>query len=121
MVSETTITPKANAAVDITAIALSPFIRLLSERRRRKKAAIITTGIVKTRGFAPRNLRKALPDEENTAAVESAPKPTWESPSPIMEYLFKTRLTPRSAEQSETRAPTRKALCINGYDSIAAI
>ena len=98
MVSETTITPKANAAVDITAIALSPFIRLLSERRKRKNAGIITTGIVKTSGFAPRNLRKALPDEENTAAVESAPKPIKEGASKEDAEAIKTKLTEAGAE-----------------------
>ena len=53
----------------------------------------------------------------NDAAIASAPKPTWERPSPIIEYRFSTRVTPSKAAQSETRVPTIKALTIKPYET----
>lgn len=47
-------------------------------------------------------------------AIASAPKPTWESPSPIIEKRFKTRLTPKSAAQSEIKTPATSARFKNG-------
>lgn len=44
-----------------------------------------------------------------TEATASAKNPTWESPSPIIEYLFKTRLTPSMDEHSDTSNPTTSA------------
>ena len=64
----------ARAEEDMSAIALSPAIRLLSFIFRSSTAATTTTGIVKARG-----------DTESTLAMARAPKPTWDSPSPIIE------------------------------------
>jgi hypothetical protein len=91
-------TPMARELVEMIAIAASPFMRLFSPRRRRKKAAATTTGIATANGAAFIAVARAR-----------APKPTWESPSPIMEYRFNTRLTPSKAAQTDTREPTIKA------------
>ena len=64
---------------------------------------MITTGIATASGAT-----------FNAAATASAPNPTCDRPSPIIEYLFNTRLTPKSAEHKETRIPTVNALTING-------
>ena len=50
----------------------------------------------------------------SAVAKASALKPTWESPSPIMEYRFRTRLTPSREEQRATMVPTRIARTIKG-------
>ena len=44
--------------------------------------------------------------------METAPKPTWERQSPIIEKRFSTRLTPSSDAESVTRRPTIKARLI---------
>ena len=93
---EMTITPTARELVDIRAIAASPLIRLLLRMRRSSTAARMTTGIAAVRGARFR-----------AAATARAPNPTWDRPSPIMEYRLSTRLTPRRAEQSATREPTK--------------
>ena len=67
-----------------------------------------TTGIESFKGAIP----KAI-------AMESAPKDTWDSPSPIMENFFSTRLTPSRAAQREIKIPTIKARIIKGYDTIS--
>ena len=100
---EITITPTASELVEISAIAASPLIRLFPRIRRRRTAATITTGIATASGATFRD-----------AAIARAPNPTWERPSPIMEYLFSTRLTPRRAEHSATSAPTVKARTMKG-------
>ena len=46
--------------------------------------------------------------------MDSAPKDTWDKPSPIMEYRFSTRLTPKREAQREIRIPPTKALAKNG-------
>ena len=61
----------------------------------------------------------ALSEIPNAVAIESTPKPTCESPSPIMLYLFKTRLTPKSAAHKLINVPTKIALCINACESIS--
>ena len=71
--------------------------------RSRRTAARTTTGIATVSGAALA-----------AAAMTRAPNPTWDKPSPIMEYRFSTRLTPRRAEQSDTIVPTSMALTING-------
>ena len=68
------------------------------------------TGIETVMGAAP-----------TAYAIASAEKPTCDKPSPIIEYLLRTRLVPRRAEQSETKIPTMSALCRNGYDSISIV
>ena len=100
---EITITPIARELVEIRAMAASPLIRLLPLMRSRSTAATITTGMATARGAA-----------FAAAATAIAPNPTWESPSPIIEYLFRTRLTPRRAEHNATRIPTTKARTIKG-------
>ena len=54
-----------------------------------------------------------MTDQHRGDATASAPKPTWDRPSPIMEYRFKTRLTPRSAAQRDTSRPTMSARTMN--------
>ena len=96
-------TPTASELVEISAIAASPLIRLFPRMRRSRTAATMTTGIATARGAA-----------FSAAATARAPNPTWESPSPIMEYRFSTRLTPRREEHSATSAPTMNARTMNG-------
>ena len=103
--------PMAREAVEMTAIAESPLILLFSLIRRRKKAAITTMGIANSRGAA------AL----TAAAIANAPNPTWDKPSPIMEYLLRTRLTPRSAAQSAIREPPMTARTKKLYENILII
>jgi hypothetical protein len=80
--------------VEISAITLSPLSLLFSLIRRSKNAAIITTGIAIFKGarFA-------------AVATAIAPKATCERPSPIIEYFFRTRPTPKSAAQRATSTP----------------
>lgn len=47
-------------------------------------------------------------------AMARAANPTWESPSPIMEYRFSTRLVPKREAQRETRQPTMMARTMKG-------
>ena len=84
----------ARAEVEKIAMAESPFSWECSESRRRNTAARITTGIATFRGA-----------RFMTAATDRAPKPTWDSPSPIMEYRLSTRLTPSRLEQRVTAMP----------------
>ena len=74
MVREMTMMPMARADALVTAMAASLFQRGLAASRSRKNAARITTGMEKYSGVNPR-----------ATAMASAPKDTWESPSPIME------------------------------------
>ena len=96
------ITPTASAAVEIMAIMASPFSLPRPDSRSSRKAAITTTGTATVMG--------ARPSAEATA---SAPKPTWLRPSPIMEYRFSTRHTPKRAAHRETSRPTTPARTIN--------
>ena len=93
------IIPIARAELDITAIAASPFILTLPLILKSITAAIITTGTETSRGA----ILKAT-------AMQRAPKATWPSPSPIIEYRLSTRLTPSSDAQTETIMPTATAL-----------
>ena len=52
-------------------------------------------------------------------AIVRAAKATCDSPSPIIEYLFNTKLTPNKAEHKATNPPTIIALTINVYDIIS--
>ena len=70
---EMTMTPRARAPVEITAMAASPLMRPVELSRSSRKAAATTTGMATARGAAPM-----------AAATARAPKPTWLSPSPIM-------------------------------------
>ena len=84
-------------------MAASAPIRLRSVMRSSSSAATITTGMDTGSGAQPQ-----------ATATASAPKDTWLSPSPIMEYRFSTSGTPSSAAHSDTRMPTMKARRING-------
>ena len=54
-------------------------------------------------------------------AIASAPNPTWDRPSPIMEYLLRTSVTPSTAAHRATRTPMHRALTMKGYVNISAI
>lgn len=110
VVNDVTITPIANDEADTIAIAASLFILPFSANLSKKKAAIITIGIENLIGANP----KAI-------AMDNAPNETCDKPSPIIEYLFKTRLTPKRAAQSDTNTPPIKALCINPWANISLI
>ena len=70
-----TSTPTASAPEDMSATAASPFIALrVWLTRRSATAAMTTTGTATASGAQPR-----------AEAMASAPKPTWLSPSPIIE------------------------------------
>ena len=48
------------------------------------------------------------------SAIESAANETFESPTPIIEYLFKTKVIPSNAELIEIKSPTMMAFTIKG-------
>ena len=98
-----TMMPIANAEADTTAMAASAPSLLRSVIRSSPRAARTTTGMDTGRGAHPQ-----------ATATDSAPKDTWLRPSPIMEYRFSTRGTPKSAEHTDTKIPTTKARTING-------
>ena len=89
---------------EIMAIAASPWIFLLFPVLRISTALKIVIG--RTRNISLVRL--------NTEAIQIAPNATWESPSPINENLFNTKVTPKREEQREIRTPTIKAYCTNG-------
>ena len=62
---------------------------------------MITIGIVNFNGDKPRAVDTA-----------KAPNPTCDNPSPIIEYFFRTKLTPRRDAHNETNTPTITALII---------
>ena len=105
-----TVTPIANALLDINAMAESPLILLFSLILNNKNAEMTTTGMATGNGV-----------RLNADAIANAPNPTWESPSPIMEYLFNTRLTPNNDAQSETGIPMINALIIKVCSNIDKI
>ena len=94
--------PMARELDAIRAMAASLFNFPVSDRRSSRIAAITTTGRETGSGENPM-----------ARATDSAPKDTWDRPSPIMEYRFNTRLTPSSEAQRETRIPTTNARVIN--------
>ncbi len=100
--------PKAKELADIKAIAASPCILFFSLSLKSKTAAKITTGIETKSGA-----------QFMTTAIDRAEKPTCDKPSPIIEYRFKTKLTPKIAQQKETKIPTTNALNMKGYCSIS--
>ena len=73
LVMDTVITPMASALLESSAIAASPLSLPFCDRRSSKNAATTTTGTA-TAGA-----------RLSAVAMASAPKPTWLSPSPIME------------------------------------
>ena len=107
---ETKMTPKARELVDTKAIAASPCILFFSLSLNSKTAAKITTGIDTVSGA-----------QFITTAIDKAENPTCDRPSPIMEYRFKTKLTPKIAQQKETKIPTISARNMKGYCNISSI
>ena len=103
LVSDTTSTPSARAPLEMRAMAASPLMRLLWEMRSSSTAASTTTGMVTASGA-----------QLKAVATASAPKPTCESPSPIMEKRLSTSEVPSSAAQSETSSPTSMARARKG-------
>ena len=97
--------PNARDPTEIIAITASPFIFTFCPPRRIKIAQIIVIGNVKSILFA----------KFKTVATDKAPNATCASPSPIKENLFKTKVTPKSDEQSAIKTPTIKAFITNGY------
>jgi hypothetical protein len=71
-----------------------------------KKAAIITTGTAMASGAT-----------FITAATDNAPNPTCDNPSPIIENLLRTRLTPSSAQHNATSPPAIIARTIKSYEN----
>ena len=74
LVTDTVITPMASALLESSAIAASPLSLPFCDRRSSKNAATTTTGTATASGA-----------RLSAVAMASAPKPTWLSPSPIME------------------------------------
>ena len=72
LVMDTVITPMASALLESSAIAASPLSFPFCDRRSSKNAATTTTAT-------------ASGARLSAVAIASAPKPTWLSPSPIME------------------------------------
>lgn len=90
--------PRASDETEIIAIADSPLIFLELFARSKITADNTVIGIATAIGarFA-------------AAATVVAPKPTCERPSPSIEYLFKTRLTPIKDAQTDIKIPQTKA------------
>ena len=101
VVIDVTRIPIASAVLEIRAIAASPWILLLSLILKSRNAEITTTGTEIASGAT-----------FIASAMQSAPNPTCESPSPIIEYRFKTSVTPSKAAQRATSTPTIIALRI---------
>ena len=104
VVIDVTITPTASAPVEMSAIAASPFSAPLSFSTSSKNAASTTIGMEKYSGAMLA-----------AQAIASAPKPTCDNPSPIMEKRLSTRLTPNSAQHSEIKTPTSSARNMNEW------
>ena len=131
LVVEVTIPPMASALVEISAMAESPRRVLLRLMRRSSVAHTTTTISVNSSGeaeIAPqspaiplRNPSGSAPGSDSAVttpsdtAMVSAPKPTWDRPSPIMEYRLSTRITPSNAAHSATSVPTISARWMNLY------
>ena len=103
MVNEVTRIPTDSDTAEIIAMAASLFTFALSVILKRKNAASATTGIDSLSG-----------DQPTAMAMDSAPKDTGLSPSPIMEYRLSTSGTPSSAAHSDSSTPAAKARTIKG-------
>ena len=105
-VRDVTIIPMARELLLIKAIAASPFMPLKELTRKSKKAATTQTGMETARGA-----------QLKAKAMAIVPNPTWESPSPIIEKRFNTRLTPKRAEQRAIKLPATRERVINPYEN----
>ena len=97
--------PNASAPTEIMATAASPLILVFCPVRSSRIAQTTVTG--STRSISLVRFR--------TAAMDMAPKATWDSPSPIKENRLRTSVTPSSEEQRAIRIPTISAYLTNGY------
>ena len=91
--------PRAREPTEIMAMALSPLILAFCPVRSSKTAQ--TTVMAITRGISFLIW--------STAAMDMAPKATWESPSPMKEKRLSTSVTPSSEEQRAISIPTNSA------------
>jgi AGZA family xanthine/uracil permease-like MFS transporter len=71
-------------------------------------------GIIQANQYTLVQFVKIIGANPKAEAKAIAPKATWESPSPIIEYLFKTSGTPKTEQQPDIKSPTIKARSING-------
>lgn len=99
-----TVIPIAIALVEIIATRASPFTEEFPLTFKRRIAEIMEIGREIKRG-----------ERFSARAIATVPNPRWESPSPIIENLFKTRITPKRAAQREMRLPAINALVIKLY------
>jgi len=85
-------------AIDVSLLILyfSPYFNSIIPAK-------ITIGIVNSIG-----------EISKESAIESAANETFESPTPIIEYLFKTKVIPSNAELIEIKSPTMMAFTIKG-------
>ena len=102
-----TVIPIAIALVEIIATKASPFTEEFPLTFKRRIAEIMETGREIKRG-----------ERFSARAIATVPNPRWESPSPIIENLFNTRITPKRAAQREMRLPAINALVIKLYVKI---
>ncbi|KXB45090.1 hypothetical protein HMPREF3188_01107 [Tissierellia bacterium KA00581] len=56
----------------------------------------------------------SIADKSNDKAIDKDAKATFESPTPIIEYFFKTRVIPKRLAQTQIKSPTIIALTIKG-------
>ena len=96
---EPKIYPIARADDENNPIAASLFTLVLSPILSKMYAANITTGITIKRGI----LVNPTP-----IAMAYTPKLTWLNPSPIIEYLFNTKTTPKIAAVIDKSIPTNR-------------
>ena len=90
--------PSAIELVEIKATEESPFMFEFELTRKSKNAdkTVIGIEIIKGEAF------KAI-------AIAIEPKATWDNPSPIIEYRFRTSGTPSRAEQIAIKEPATSA------------
>lgn len=96
--------PIAIAETERTAKVLSPFAFFFP---------LIPKTRIETRIVIGRTITMLF-EIDKTVAIASAPNEAWDNPSPIKEYLLKTRVTPRSAAHIETSMPQIKAYLTKG-------
>ena len=95
---------KSGAPTEIMATAASPWIFLFWPVFNSKTALTMVMAITKGISFvSPRTPETAM-----------APKATWDSPSPIKEKRFKTKVTPSSEAHRAMSTPTASAYRTKG-------
>lgn len=109
-VIDTVNVPIARELDDNKAINESPCNLLFSFNLNIKNDDSITIGSAKYIGV-----------KLSTEAIANAPNPTCDSPSPIIEFLLKTKDTPISDAHKEISIPTINAFIIKEYENISII